>query len=499
MSYYPNHHRLALFSLKPLNKQAQKVVNHPLNQHLTSKLPDGTTVLDIGFQIRSRSQRTIATLGRADADIFVEGTAISRLQCSFEIEPTTNVILLYDRSNGQTTQLFGEDAVPFEHGRLRRVVIQKDMNSRMSMGGGSVQFEFIWYQDFAKTTAIIKDRESMTNGCEEDPRLALTADGVESGSPSQMQTRIHTPGPRQLRMRYMKCGRLGAGQFGTVYKALNLDTGRFLAVKIIQKPEDASKDASWKQSLRYALKREVETLSRISHPHIIDFVTSQGWDGPTAEIFMGLKDGTLQSLVLQSEVRTINNFAKSSFHQILMAIHFLAENGIVHRDVKPENILYTMLRSGNSILFQLGDFGLCNRTVDARSSVGTPLYTAPEVYDGVQSHKMDVWSLFVTVAWTLNFDGFRQGLEYFTSIPQARQAVFSMASRIPEIQEMARIDPNERASAAQMLVKCFGGEGLLIQRNRVPPLSPPKPEARAHPELPPTPMPQVKHRPALVE
>ncbi|CAG8886341.1 unnamed protein product [Penicillium egyptiacum] len=490
MSLYPNRHRLALFSLKPLNEQAKEVVNDRYNRHLTSSLPDGTLVLDIGFQIRSKSNqnRTLATLGRGDADIFVDGITIAKIQCSFEIEPATNVIMLYDRSHGQTTQVFGDDAKPFEPGRVRQVVVQKGLNSRLGMGGraqNTVQFEFLWYQDFPEMVEIIKDRESIMNDCEEDPRLARTADDLETVLPSRMQTRIHTAGPQQLKMRYMKFGKLGSGQFGAVYKVLDVDTGRFLAVKLLQRPERPSEEAGW----RKLLKREIETLSRISHPHIIDYITSQGWEGPSAEIFMGLKDGTLESLILKGESLPVHRVAKLAFFQMLQAIDCLAVNGIVHRDVKPENILYTALPDGQ-YRFQLGDFGLCNRIVSAQSSVGTPLYTAPEVYEhGAQTHKMDVWSLFVTIAWTVDFDGLRQNLHRFTSLSEARQAIFAMTTRIGEIKEMARVDPDERASAAQMLVKIFDGEGLSTQRSRVPPLTPTKPETTTQAEFHPRPMP----------
>jgi serine/threonine protein kinase len=136
------------------------------------------------------------------------------------------------------------------------------------MGGraqNTVQFEFLWYQDFPEMVELIKDRGSIMNDCEENPRLARTADDLETVLPSRVQTRIHTAGPRQLTMRYMKFGKLGSGQFGTVYKALDIDTGKFLAVKIFQRPEQASAQAAWEESKYYALKREVENLSRISH------------------------------------------------------------------------------------------------------------------------------------------------------------------------------------------------------------------------------------------
>lgn len=191
---------------------------------------------------------------------------------------------------------------------------------------------------------------------------------------------------------------------------------------------------------------------------------------------MGLKDGTLRSLVTNGIFSSINNLAHCVIHQMLQALDFLAAHGIVHRDVKPENILYTSLPE-SYYQFQLSDFGLCNRAVSAVTSVGSPLYMAPEIFQsGSQSHKVDVWSLFVTMIWTLDIEGFRQNSEQLKSIQHVHQAVSDAASKVEVIREMARTDPNKRASAAQMLVKCFGGEGLVTSKSQVPPLSTEKSE-----------------------
>jgi serine/threonine protein kinase len=187
---------------------------------------------------------------------------------------------------------------------------------------------------------------------------------------------------------------------------------------------------------------------------------------------MGLKEGTLESLV-ESGVDA-SAVANSAFPQMLQALDCIAWKGIVHRDVKPENILYISQPDGQ-YQFQLGDFGLCNRIVDAATFAGSRLYMPPEMFqEGDQTHKVDVWSLFVTMLWILDAGEFRQRSNKFKTVAEVRRVVLSAASNVDsvsKIREMAIVNPEERASAAQMLVKYFDGAGLSTPRNQVPALT----------------------------
>ncbi|PHH90347.1 hypothetical protein CDD83_3909 [Cordyceps sp. RAO-2017] len=165
--------------------------------------------------------------------------------------------------------------------------------------------------------------------------------------------------------------------------AVDVDTGNFLAVKIIKAP----KGENTRQLCE--MKRDVEILARMIHPHIVEFIGFQGWGEPEAEIFMGLKQGTLGSLVRSRSFAT-GNLGNALLSHMLQALDFLAVQDIVHRDVKPVNILYVV--EAGQLRFQLGDFGLSNRISDAVTFAGSLFYMAPEMFQRRQrqTHKVDV-------------------------------------------------------------------------------------------------------------
>ncbi|KAG5801200.1 hypothetical protein H9Q71_014218 [Fusarium xylarioides] len=450
----PHPHPLALFSLVPLNPRADE------RRRPSDQRPPRLDAERWQTCSRHRSRR--------NGDVFIEGSSIAKVQCSFEIDPNTDVVMFYDRSHSLSSQVFGENATPFEYGRPRKVVVQKKLNTTIGLGGerrNLVQFELKWHHHTVEAMEKVKNRESAA--LEENPRLARTIDEADTVLPSRRETRPHTAGPQQPQMRYTIIGKqLGSGQFGVVYKAVDADTGKFMAVKILKRPTGASE----RIMLFNALKREVETLSRLSHVtthyrlHCIPRLgQARGGD------IHGAQTGNLGIVGRERDLHPITQLGEAVFDQMLQAIDCLATEGIIHRDVKPENILY--VSQSSQYHFQLGDFGFCNRASIAATFAGSPLYMAPEMFQrGGQTHKVDVWSLYVTMLWTLDVRGFRRRSDGFRSVEDAQKAVLSAADAVSNIQEMARVNPEERASAAQMLVKCYNGKGLTTPLHRVPPL-----------------------------
>ena len=258
----PSPHPLALFSLVPLNKRAEAVPEHPSNRHRVSRLVGNVGLgLDIGH-IRSRygDQATLATLGR-DGDVILEGASISKVQCSFEMDLGSTVVMFYDKSRGQTCQVYGEGAFPFAHDRPRRVVVGPKINTIIGIGGLArdlLRFELQWHCEEDEVAASVK-KVRETPYLDDDPRFARTIDEADTVPSSRMATRIHTPGPQSLKVKYMEVCRLGRGQFGEVHKGLDIDSGKFIAVKKIPAPITGFHE-EWTK-----LKREIEILSSLSH------------------------------------------------------------------------------------------------------------------------------------------------------------------------------------------------------------------------------------------
>jgi serine/threonine protein kinase len=176
---------------------------------------------------------------------------------------------------------------------------------------------------------------------------------------------------------------------------------------------------------------------------------------------MDLMHGTLESLC-KSHGSPSQVLGHHVLHQMLQALDYLSSLRYVHRDVKPDNIFYTISPSSPYCYhFRLGDFGLCESEDDMVDTHGSMMYLAPETSLGEpQSHKSDIWALYVTMLWTLNVEGIRGVVESQGPIYGAGYAciiAFSAARdpRTAMLGGMARIDRAERATAGDVLRDFF--------------------------------------------
>ncbi|KAK4240252.1 kinase-like domain-containing protein [Achaetomium macrosporum] len=279
-------------------------------------------------------------------------------------------------------------------------------------------------------------------------------------------------------MRYQILSELGCGGYGAVYKALDNYRHQLVAVKIMVQEDEP--DESWERSMAAAMRGEAIILPALNHQHIIRAFYSKGWGTPRVGVVMELMEGSLASLMRWPQLPRKESQAVADIvlHQMLQALAYLASLGYVHRDLKPENILYT---SSPSLLlgrprphpvasslyhFRLGDFGLCDLATNIDAVRGSELYMAPELFERpvrhMQSHKSDVWALYVTIFCTLNADEMRQMRNGRRETVADFAKAVELDGRIGSLREMAMVDPEERATAEEMLEKVYPyGRGQL--------------------------------------
>lgn len=179
---------------------------------------------------------------------------------------------------------------------------------------------------------------------------------------------------------------LGVGQYGKVYKALNIKTNQLYAVKIVKKQKFDEFD-----KLEEFTMNEIQTLVKIDNPNIIKFIEMLKTPNHYYFVYEYCNGGTLENL-LKVKGRFLESEALVIFSQLVYAFQSLVKENIMHRDLKPANILL------HNDQVKLADFGFCRLLEGPKDTtktlVGSPIYMAPEVLLGREyGQKAEVWSL----------------------------------------------------------------------------------------------------------
>ena len=182
---------------------------------------------------------------------------------------------------------------------------------------------------------------------------------------------------------------LGRGGTATVYLAHDLRHDRPVALKVVHPDVSASVGSE-------RFLREIRFVARLSHPHILPLFDSGDADGQLYYVMPYLTGETLRQR-LEREGRLTVAEAVRVARQVGLALDCAHRNGVIHRDVKPENILF---EDGQAIV---ADFGIATAVESAGSdrltetglAIGTPAYMSPEQAGGAPQidGRSDIYSL----------------------------------------------------------------------------------------------------------
>ncbi len=208
---------------------------------------------------------------------------------------------------------------------------------------------------------------------------------------------------RLLSGRYELLEKIGDGGMAVVYKGKDRLLNRFIAIKILR-PE-FTKDATFVENF----KRESQAAAGLTHPNIVG-VYDVGREGNINYIVMELIEGRTLNDIIEDEAPMDYKKVIDISKQVASALKVAHKNKIIHRDVKPHNIMIT-----NDGIVKLADFGIARAVNDATLSTGSKIvgsvhYFSPEQARGnYVDERSDIYSLGIVMYEMLTgrvpFDG----------------------------------------------------------------------------------------------
>ena len=194
--------------------------------------------------------------------------------------------------------------------------------------------------------------------------------------------------PNEIAGKYELRGTLGSGAMGTVYDCMDRNIERRVAIKVVKRPPAGDPEG---EEAHGRFRREAQAAGRLSHPNIVG-VYDYGENAETAWIVMELVEGgSLKDRLDNKERFPVPEIARL-MDQVLAALAYSHARGVVHRDIKPGNI---MLAGDGTV--KMADFGIARLENSSMTQIGTvmgtPSYMAPEQLRGeTVDARADIWA-----------------------------------------------------------------------------------------------------------
>lgn len=196
---------------------------------------------------------------------------------------------------------------------------------------------------------------------------------------------------------------IGRGGMGRVWEGSDRKTGRRIAVKTME-----ATDEEQRKVLREIYLSEARALSRLRHPNVVDFIEAVPDGGGVALVFAFVSGKTLQQMIAEEQHMTWEPL-RAIFVPVARALAAAHENGVVHRDMKPANVMVA-----DDGIVKVMDFGVARllapdphapsaspfhkekdpamQSVHTSTLSGTPAYMPPEASQGLVTTRGDLFS-----------------------------------------------------------------------------------------------------------
>ncbi|KAL4810540.1 hypothetical protein BDV18DRAFT_131234 [Aspergillus unguis] len=212
------------------------------------------------------------------------------------------------------------------------------------------------------------------------------------------QNSVATSKPqRQPTFRIIRGQLIGKGTYGRVYLGMNADNGEVLAVKQVEiNARVAGQDKDRIKEMVSALDQEIDTMQHLEHPNIVQYLGCERGELSISIYLEYISGGSIGSC-LRKHGKFEESVVKSLTRQCLEGLSYLHNSGILHRDLKADNILLDL--DGTC---KISDFGISKKSNDiygndsSNSMQGSVFWMAPEVIQSQgqgYSAKVDIWSL----------------------------------------------------------------------------------------------------------
>lgn len=314
----------------------------------------------------------------------------------------------------------------------------------------------------AGAPAVRREVESLLEAYEEADQVLTDIDNMHGGYARAESNEGRLTG--QQISHYQLYERLGGGGMGVVYRARDLKLDRLVALKFLPRHLCAV------ERIKQRFVREAKAVSVLEHPNICPVYDIDQTDGGRLFMAMGFYDSeTLRQRLTRGTVPTEE--VVELVRQIAAGLYAAHEALIVHRDVKPANVLLTRrfsLRSGelveaNAKLIDFGiSFVLGPELADSEEALGTPAYMSPEqALRAPVDHRTDLWSLGVLFYEALagqrpfQGDSTRQTIDSVITEEPSPLANFrsDVSSKLEQVVDrLLRKDPDERYQEASELL-----------------------------------------------